>query len=176
MVFFGSIAVASFTGGTVHGFFAHESTLGYRILWPITLLAIGVTAAAAWVLAGMLTNHFDKLRIWCVLALCTFLTYAALVLFYSQSYTLVVLNYLPAMIALMFATTRRFVQTRLRCFLWIGAGIMASFVAALFQQAGVGIHRQYFNHNATYHVIQACGLFLMFQGSHQLLNAREFQC
>jgi hypothetical protein len=46
-LFFGSIAVASLTGGTVHGFFLDQSTFGYRILWPTTLIAIGVTAASA---------------------------------------------------------------------------------------------------------------------------------
>jgi hypothetical protein len=31
----------------VHGFFLDQSTFGYRILWPTTLIAIGVTAASA---------------------------------------------------------------------------------------------------------------------------------
>jgi hypothetical protein len=42
MIFFASIATASLTGGTVHGFFLDESTFGYRLLWPATLLTIGI--------------------------------------------------------------------------------------------------------------------------------------
>ena len=52
-VFFGSVALASLMGGTVHGFFLDESSLGFQILWPITLLAVGVTAGTAWVLSGL---------------------------------------------------------------------------------------------------------------------------
>ena len=44
MVFFSSLALAAFAGGTVHGFFPDIGSLGYRILWPSSLIAIGVTA------------------------------------------------------------------------------------------------------------------------------------
>ena len=40
MVFFCSIALAAFTGGTPHGFFPDISSLGYRILWPSSLLRL----------------------------------------------------------------------------------------------------------------------------------------
>jgi len=40
------IALAAAAGGTVHGFFLNESSLGYRILWPFTLVVMGITALA----------------------------------------------------------------------------------------------------------------------------------
>src|SRR5205823_6043329 len=41
-LFFGSAAVASLAGGTVHGFFLDARTLGNAVLWRLTLIAIGV--------------------------------------------------------------------------------------------------------------------------------------
>jgi hypothetical protein len=44
VLFFASTGLAAFTGGTVHGFFLDVETKGYAILWPLTLVAIGITA------------------------------------------------------------------------------------------------------------------------------------
>src|SRR2546428_2799167 len=51
-LFFASAAVASLAGGTVHGFFLDARTLGNAVLWRITLIAIGVTAASAWAIGA----------------------------------------------------------------------------------------------------------------------------
>src|SRR2546429_5965796 len=51
-LFFGSAAVASLAGGTVHGFFLDDRMLGNAVLWRITLIAIGVTAASAWAIGA----------------------------------------------------------------------------------------------------------------------------
>ena len=53
-LFLGSICAASVCGGTVHGFFLDERTLGYAVLWPAALLAMGVTALAMWAIAANL--------------------------------------------------------------------------------------------------------------------------
>src|ERR1700731_5507454 len=42
-VFFSSLAAAALIGGTVHGFFEQPSFVGERILWPLTMICIGVT-------------------------------------------------------------------------------------------------------------------------------------
>jgi len=44
IIFFVSIAVAAIAGGTVHGFFLDESSLGHKVLWPFTLICLGATA------------------------------------------------------------------------------------------------------------------------------------
>src|SRR2546428_4736678 len=51
-LFFGSAAVASLAGGTVHGFFLDVRTLGNAVVWRITLIAIGVTAARGWAICA----------------------------------------------------------------------------------------------------------------------------
>src|SRR2546422_6430208 len=62
-LFFGSAAVASLAGGTVHGFFLDVRTLGNAVLWRITLIAIGVTAASAWAIGARRSEeHTSELQ------------------------------------------------------------------------------------------------------------------
>ena len=51
-LFFGSVSAASLCGGTVHGFFLDEHTLGYAILWPTTLLILQAVALFLFFLGG----------------------------------------------------------------------------------------------------------------------------
>ena len=165
-LFFGSIAVASLTGGTVHGFFLDQSTFGYRILWPTTLIAIGVTAASVWVLIGFsISKSVDSVKKWAFFAVIIFLIYSTVVLFYSQRFTIVILNYVPAMVALLVVNIREYVRTSSTPYLLVIGGILVILVAACIQQAGLGIHPNYFNHNSTYHLVQALGLLLLFKGA-----------
>jgi hypothetical protein len=163
--------VASLAGGTVHGFFLDQSTLGYRILWPTALVAIGVTAASAWVLAGFsISPSVDRLKQWAVFAAVVFLIYSTVVLFYSQRFAVVILNYVPAMVALLGVNIRRYMRTSSTAHLLVIGGILITFVAACIQQAGLGLHRDYFNHNSTYHLVQGLGLFMLFKGAKGLTS------
>lgn len=47
---------------------------------------------------------------------------------------------------------------------WMIAGVLVSVVAAVVQQSGWSVHR-HFNHNDLYHVIQACGVWLLYRGA-----------
>lgn len=165
-LFFGSLAVASLTGGTVHGFFLDRYMLGYRILWPTTLIAIGVTAANAWVLTGFcISKSVNRVQKWALFAAVVFLIYSIVVLFYSQRFIVVILNYVPAMAALLVASIREYTRTHATPFLVVAGGILVTFLAAAIQQAGIGIHPSHFNHNSTYHLVQALGLCILFTGA-----------
>lgn len=169
ILFFASIAAASLTGGTVHGFFIEASTLGYRVLWPLTLLLIGATTAAGWMLAGLMLSGASGFKKWSAFAALVFMAYAGVVLFYSQEFFVVVMTYVPAMAALFFATARGYLRTRARHFVWIAGGVLISFVAASMQYVGIAIHPQYFNHNSTYHIVQALALWVLFEGARRQL-------
>jgi hypothetical protein len=154
------------TGGTVHGFFLNTSTFGFRILWPATLIALGVTAACAWVLTAFsLSKSVDTVKKWAFFAVTIFLIYSTVVLFYSQRFTVVIVNYVPAMVALLVVTIREYRRTRSTPFLFVIGGILVTLAAAAIQQAGLGVHPRYFNHNSTYHVVQAFGLLILFKGA-----------
>jgi hypothetical protein len=170
IIFFTSLATASLTGGTVHGFFLDESTFGYKLLWPATLLVIGVAATALWMLAGFIISGPKKIRRWNLFAAIAFILYAGVVIFYSQQFSVVIFNYLPAMVALLIASIVSYRRNRSNCFLFIVGGIVISFFASLSQQVGLAIHPIYFNHNSTYHLIQAFALLVLFKGSKDLLT------
>jgi len=174
MMFFISIAVASLAGGTVHGFFSDPTARVHRLLWPLTMLAVGITAATGWVITGFLFANPPRPKRWMQFAVVSFIPYAIIVIFVSRSFTVVILNYLPAMAVLLGVCVRRARDVRrdMRSSgsLGIACGLGVSFVAALIQQARLGIHPQYFNFNATYHLVQAFGLAAIFRGAQRLLG------
>jgi len=171
-VFFGSISVAGIAGGTVHGFFLDIETLGYQILWPLTLVAIGVTALAAWVIGARIYFSLkvaDRVRI--VVAI-GFAGYCLVVLFVTQSFSIAVINYLPAVIFLTVIFTLIYSQARERQVLVGLIGFLLTFIAAGVQQGGIALHPTYFNHNALYHLIQAVALFMIFWAARWWVKVR----
>jgi len=135
-VFFGSISVAGIAGGTVHGFFLDIETLGYQILWPLTLVAIGVTALAAWVI-GARIYFSPKVAGWVsIVAATQFAGYCLIVLLITQLFTIAMINYLPAVIFLTIVFTVIYIQARERKVLIGLVGFLLTFIAAGVQQGG----------------------------------------
>ena len=172
-LFFGSVGVAALTGGTVHGFFLDVSTTGYAILWPVTLIAIGVSALAGWVIASKLLFSPDVARLISIVASVMFIAYGVAVLFITQTFMLAVINYLPAALFLALALATVYARVRQRPVLVGLAGMALTFVAAGVQQGGVALHPVYFNHNALYHLIQAAALFMIFWAARWFVEGRE---
>jgi hypothetical protein len=159
--FFFSIAIAAAAGGTVHGFFLDESSGGHRILWPFTLIVVGITAllgvqnGAALQLSGSAATHIDRG------ALAIFMAYCVLVLFVRRDFRVAILSYVPALVFLgvtfLLAYRRRNQPKLLIGFI----GICTMLFAAVAQQAKIGINPVYFDHNALYHVLQGVALFMV---------------
>ena len=171
-VFFGSIGLAAITGGTVHGFFLDMDTLGYRVLWPLTLVAIGVTALAAWFIGARICFSPRVVGWVSVFAGVEFAAYCLVVLFITHSFSVVVMNYLPAVIFLTAVFSLKLIQARERRVLIGLVGLLLTFVAAGVQQGGISLHPTYFNHNAFYHLLQAVALFMIFWAARWLVTAR----
>jgi hypothetical protein len=174
-LFFGSTSAAALSGGTVHGFFLDEASIGYAILWPLTLIAIGVTALAAWSIAARVQFSETTARWISFVAAVEFAGYSAIVWFVAQTFTVAVANYLPATIFLLLAfislyrradTQRR----RIALGLW---GLLLTFIGAALQQAEIALHPRYFNHNALYHLIQGVALFMIFLAARELVLIRK---
>jgi hypothetical protein len=168
IVLFGSIGAGALFGGTVHGFFLDEQTLGYRTLWPATLLALGVTSTAMWFVgacAALREPRAGWLRRAAVAAL---VVYAAVVLFVDQRFVVAIAMYLPATVFLLAILGVRYARHRAPA-LAIGlAGLLLTFVAAAIQQLRIAVHPVYFNHNALYHVIQGIALAMIYVGTRWL--------
>ncbi len=110
---------------------------------------------------------------WTIFAGILYLIYATVVIFYSQKFYVVILNYMPAMVALLAASIFKFAKPRANHFLLVIGGILVSFIAAYIQQAGLGVHPNYFNHNSTYHLVQAIALFILFKGAKGLIRSER---
>ena len=162
VVFFASIGAASVLGGTVHGFFLAASSPGRRILWPATILAILVTSLAAWNIGAVLKLDERKLALVRRLALAQLMILALVVLFVTSKFYVGIIAYLPSALFLLYALLTRYRLRPDRGIRWGVTGLALTLVAAVVQQARVGIHPVYFNHNALYHVIQGAALGMIF--------------
>src|SRR2546428_7173290 len=162
IVFFASIGAGSLLGGTVHGFFRVEGTPGYAILWPATILALGVTSTATWTIAAHLLLP-EAVRSWVLRAAIRLLiVYAIVVLFVSSRFVVAIAAYLPATLLLLVAMCVAYRRNPRRAIAYGVGGLVLTFLAAAVQQLRIAVHPVYFDHNALYHVMQGVALLLIF--------------
>jgi len=173
VLFFCGIALAAAAGGTVHGFFQNESSLGYRILWPFTLVVMGITALAGVHIGTALqfTRSVATYVNWAAIAV--FAVYVLVVIFIRSDFLVAILDYLPSLIfigvAFLFAHRRHRKSEFLIGFL----GVCTMLLAAAAQQAKIGINPRFFDHNALYHLLQAVALFMVFLAARESTQPQE---
>jgi hypothetical protein len=172
-IFFFSVALAALAGGTVHGFFLGESSAGYRILWPSTLIAIGVTALAGIRIASKLVFPASLAGRISTLSYVLFVGYCLVVLFVRRDFLVAVVGYLPSLPFLGWSFIRTYRRFGRPAYLVGVFGICTMLVAAAAQQAKLGVDPKYFNHNAVYHVLQAVGLYMLFVAARESTSSKE---
>jgi hypothetical protein len=164
LLFFAGAGLGAAFGGTVHGFFYIEGTPEYDVLWPASLISIGLAALGAWGVGARLVLRDAAASGIIGLATLVFVVYCGVVISGSQSFAVAVTHYLPAAVFLLlaiFITNRRAPHTGFRLAL---LGLLLTFAAALIQQQRIGLHPVAFDHNALYHVVQAIALVLIYVG------------
>jgi hypothetical protein len=169
---FAAAALASLLGGISHGFLPDATTLAARLTWNGSLAAIGVAAVACWVIGARLILSETGTRIVIAIAAIVLVAYLAVVLLVSNSFSVAIAGYAPAMTFLLVAFVLAWHRER-TCFHLAGvAGMVLSFVAAAVQEMRVGIHPVYFSHSALYHLIQALAFLLLFLAARGLSARR----
>ncbi len=164
IVFFASIGLAALLGGLAHGFFPPPTPLN-RAIWKATLLCIGVSASASWII-GAAIQFGDRGVVWATrLAAAQFVAYAAVVLGVNSSFIVAIAAYLPATVFLLVAMVLRYRNSPARDAALGIVGFVLTFVAAAVQTFPVAVHPVYFDHNALYHVIQGVALYLIYRGA-----------
>jgi hypothetical protein len=161
-LFFASIGLAALLGGTYHGFLRDTPGLLRDAVWKGTLLTIGVTALAGWMIGAALQASRAVARLSARLAWTALGTEAVVVLFFQQNFLVAVLAYLPAVLFLLAVLCLRCARHPSRAALLGPIGLSLSLVASALQQARVGIHPAYFNHNTLYHALQGMALLLLY--------------
>jgi hypothetical protein len=173
VVFFFAIAVAAVLGGTEHGFIREKGTALHVAVWKGTLLAIGVSALAAWMVGARLIARAATR--W-VGAIASVLFVAYLVaLTRTDSFLVAIVHYLPAVVFLLLVFGWRYARGSERHYLWGMGGLLLTFAAAAVQRAGIGLHPVWFNHNALYHLIQVVALLLLFWAAREIVRGRGTQ-
>jgi hypothetical protein len=173
IVYFLSIALAAAVGGTVHGFYADPGTTGSRTLWPVTLIAVGITSLAGTRIGAF--AHFDITVASAIsrAAVFIFFLYSIVILFISDDFVVAILDYLPVVLFLSWVFMAAYRRTKRPPFLIGFVGLCTMLGATGVQQARLSIHPRYFNHNAVYHVLQAMALFMIFIAARDLTRQRE---
>jgi hypothetical protein len=160
---FTASAAAPLLGGIYHALYTELDSPGARILWPTALFAVGVGALACWALAAHLALRASAARIVVLAAAAELAVYAILLALGWQTFFGAVVIYLPAVLCLLAVSRRRSAIAAL------GLGI--TLVAAVVQQARIGLPPLGLGYNAVYHLIQALGFALFFAGSRRFVAA-----
>ena len=162
-MFFSTLAAASLAGGTFHALSPGAGAPGRRILWIVTLVAMGGAALAAWIVALHMRVSPERVRVVARFLAIAFAGYCAVVLWVTDAYVVAIAAYLPAALFLLAVLVSAYRRTGQLSVLVGIIGLLLTFVAAGVQQLGLSLHAEYFDHNALYHVLQALGLFLLFR-------------
>ena len=164
-----AVAMASFAGGTYHGFHHAMAAPLAAVLWKVTTISMGI--ASFMLLGAAFTSAFSRK------ARRTFITAAALKLaiyviwmLQHNEFRFVIYDYGSTLLILLLFVTAGWMHGVRGLAPYVTSGIFVSIAAAVVQQTGVRLH-QHFNHNDLMHVIQMGGVWLLYQGGARLRDA-----
>lgn len=170
-IFFVSAGIGALSGGTVHGYFPNERSAAGAALWRIALLALGVTTFAAWSIGGRLLFAGAAARRIPIAAGAAFAAYAGVILAVSHRFWIAIVNYAPSIVFLGAALIAAYRRKPERSTLAGLIGLALMIAAAVLQQLRIGIHPDYFNHNALFHLIQMTAFALFFTAGSRFVGA-----
>ncbi len=159
---FALTAVAAAAGGVLHGFASDPASFGYRVLWPLILLAIVGSSVALALGALELLDAGSRLRraVWAVA-----LAFGVAVLLGAQSFALAVGAYVPASLLLAYAFAKRYRRTREKRAACGAAGLLLGVAAGGLQQMIFTPWPGRVSPNAFFHLLQLLALALLFVAS-----------
>ena len=161
-----AVAMASYAGGTYHGFQHALGPVVASILWKATTISMGI--ASFMLLTAALTSALSgQDRTWLIAAAALKLVIYAGWMLTHDEFRYVIYDYgsTLAILLMLVAAERTHGLDGHRAY--IAMGIMVSIAAALVQQSGFRLHR-HFNHNDLMHVIQMGGVWLLYKGGARL--------
>lgn len=172
-LFYISLALSSLIGGTVHGFFPQSGSLGNLILWKATMVSLGLVTLFSWVIVGTIILPRYNRAILCLASLWFFL-YSAYVIFVNSQFKIAIYNYIPATILFLISLFYLYFKSKRHTILLGVIGILLTFLSSWIQQNKIDLHPVYFNHNATYHLIQMFALLFIFIAFKFILKSDQF--
>ena len=171
VVFFAATSVAAIVGAALHGLLPDRDTPAGVRLWRVSLGSIGVAGLSAWCLGAVLAlprataAQVQRLMIG---------AHAAYLLWLSRTtppYVVAIAVYVPGGLALGTGLLRRLQDPITRAAAAIAlAGLGLTFGAAAVQVRRIAIHPRLFDHNATYHTIQAIAVAAFFAAARRFVG------
>jgi hypothetical protein len=159
---FACFGLASFAGGTVHGFATIFSQAILQELWKLTAYAVGL--ASFFLLVGTLSACIvPSVRRFAML-----IPYAQLIVYAfwmatHDDFRYIIYDYAFTNLGILGLQFHAGIANRTMSAPWLVGGVLVSFLAAAAQVSGVSLH-QHFNQNDLYHVIQISGMCLFYKG------------
>lgn len=170
IITFAGFALASFLGGTTHGFFNTLDSVLHTPLWWATLVFIGITATG-FALSGLVLIGARAFQYGRKAVLTALVVYFVVTVFH-QAFLVAIIFYVPAtllcLVGLITANRRcpgRGISPGI-------AGLLISLIAPIIQQLQLSVHPEYFTYNAVYHVVLMLALFLFYKGAVAALPCR----
>jgi uncharacterized protein DUF6962 len=174
-LFFSSLALTSLTGGTYHVWFSGSSSVAADILWKATVAALGAAALAAWAIGACLLFAQSLRRRVIKAAVAEFFCYAIYTAAVDDRFLVAIANYVPAAMFLAAAFALGY-RRRPAPPVMVGlAGLIVTGIAAAIQRSEFSLHPYYFNYNASYHLVQAVGFFLIFVAARFLIGSPLYE-
>jgi hypothetical protein len=168
---FAALALAAALGGTYHGFAPAVADGVARLLWTVTVLAVGIASfsmlagSAAAVTAGGTRTAL------LALAAAKLAIYSGWMLAHGE-FIYVIADTGLAMAAVAALHGWSAIRDRDRASRWILGAVGVSVLAAGVQASGFAPHR-HFNHNDLYHVIQIAAMTLFYLGVRRLRDGES---
>ncbi len=169
-----ALASAAVWGAIFHAIFPQQtSTAGGYIAWMLVALSVVAAAATMVDLALRVIAPGLALRRGPAIVAVYAAGFAAVVFLVDESFTSIVLFYVPALVLFLLGAGLQTIRTHNRAWSLITVGLLISVGAALLQQAKLAIHVEYFDHNAVYHVLQGIALWFVYVGFREVPESRS---
>ena len=169
---FAASAAASLAGAGVHGLSSSKNDP--REAGPLAHLAaaIGVAGLSAWRVGAALALQRGLARVLLMPVVALHAAYLTVVVRTSPPFRLALAMYAPSALFLRLALIRCLRDDRERRPAALAlAALTVSTGAAVMQLRGVALHPRWFDHNATFHAVQAVAFALLFPAARGLVQA-----
>jgi hypothetical protein len=168
-LFFAALAVAAAFGALSHGFLSAAAPAVRQIIWWITLVCTGATAAGL-ALIGLECLDWGSTRARRLAVLGPTIVFA-IVVWFDPRFRLGLMATAAGGVVFAAGVVRHAGRYPGRGAGLAALGIGISVVAGILQQRGIALHPVHFDHNATYHVILIPALLLLDSGTLRMASA-----
>ncbi len=159
---FAATAVASFAGGTHHGFVQLMPVATARLLWKATLVATGVGSACLLAAVAIAGTTGTVQRAWLAFVVVKLAIYVWWMSSHDD-FIYVIYDYGSALMLMLVVVWLSRAAPAAAAAPWLTAGVVVSAVAGAIQAFKVAPH-PHFNHNDLFHVVQMVALYLLYRG------------